>query len=221
MAEPTTIMMAVSAASSAAGALQSLQQGRYQAAMYELQGEMALAKAQRDAVNAEIQANDVLRKLRQTNSAAIARGFAGGVSGFSGSAKLVQDVNEKFAGRDFKNLQIAAKEKRSFGEIQKMMFEEAADAAVSSSRFDAFTKLASAAATTYALMPGGAPTSEAVSGYQGYSNQLNQFGSEYSSLYGGNAALPNYNIGTNFNTGFMTGPQYNIGPLYNAGGYSG
>ena len=157
MAEPTTIMMAVSAASSAAGALQSLQQGRYQAAMYELQGEMALAKAQRDAVNAEIQANDVLRKLRQTNSAAIARGFAGGVSGFSGSAKLVQDVNEKFAGRDFKNLQIAAKEKRSFGEIQKMMFEEAADAAVSSSRFDAFTKLASAAATTYALMPGGAP----------------------------------------------------------------
>ena len=220
MAEPTTIMMAVSAVSSAAGALQSLQQGRYQAAMYELQGEMALAKAQRDAVNAEIQANDVLRKLRQTNSAAIARGFAGGVSGFSGSAKLVQEVNEKFAGRDFKNLQIAAEEKRSFGEIQKMMFEEAADAAVSSSRFDAFTKLASAAATTYALMPGGAPTT-AVSGSQGYANQVKQFGSEYSSLYGGNAALPNYNIGTNFNTGFMTGPQSNIGPLYNAGGYSG
>ena len=220
MAEPTTIMMAVSAVSSAAGALQALQQGRYQAAMYELQGEMALAKSQRDAVNAEIQANDVLRKLRQTNSAAIARGFAGGVSGFSGSAKLVQDVNEKFAGRDFKNLQIAAKEKRSFGEIQKMMFEEAADAAVSSSRFDAFTKLASAAATTYALMPGGAPTT-AVSGSQGYANQVKQFGSEYSSLYGGNAALPNYNIGTNFNTGFMTGPQSNIGPLYNAGGYSG
>ena len=220
MAEPTTIMMAVSAVSSAAGALQALQQGKYQAAMYELQGEMALAKAQRDAVNAEIQANDVLRKLRQTNSAAIARGFAGGVSGFSGSAKLVQEVNEKFAGRDFKNLQIAAKEKRSFGEIQKMMFEEAADAAVSSSRFDAFTKLASAAATTYALMPGGAPTT-AVSGSQGYANQVKQFGSEYSSLYGGNAALPNYNIGTNFKTGFMTGPQSNIGPLYNAGGYSG
>ena len=220
MAEPTTIMMAVSAVSSAAGALQSLQQGRYQAAMYELQGEMVLAKAQRDAVNAEIQANDVLRKPRQTNSAAIARGFAGGVSGFSGSAKLVQEVNEKFAGRDFKNLQIAAKEKRSFGEIQKMMFEEAADAAVSSSRFDAFTKLASPAATTYPLMPGGAPTT-AVSGSQGYANQVKQFGSEYSSLYGGNAALPNYNIGTNFNTGFMTGPQSNIGPLYNAGGYSG
>ena len=173
MAEPTTIMMAVSAVSSAAAALQSLQQGRYQAAMYELQGEMVLAKAQRDAVNAEIQANDVLRKLRQTNSAAIARGFAGGVSGFSGSAKLVQEVNEKFAGRDFKNLQIAAKEKRSFGEIQKMMFEEAADAAVSSSRFDAFTKLASAAATTYALMPGGAPGGGA--SVPGFENAGKQF----------------------------------------------
>ena len=193
MAEPTTIMMAISAASSAAGALQSLQQGRNQAAMYELQGDMALAKAERDAVNAEIQANDVLRKLRQTNSAAIARGFAGGVSGFSGSAKLVQEVNEKFAGRDFKNLQVAAKEKRSFGQIQKMMFDEAADAAVSSSKFDAFTKLASAAATTYQLMPGGSPTG--VSGFEGYSNQVSEFGSQYSSLYGGNSALPNYNIG--------------------------
>jgi len=174
MAEPTTIMMAVSAASQAAGALQALQQGRYQAAMYELQGEMALAKSERDAVNAEIQANDVLRKLRQINSAAIARGFAGGVSGFSGSAKLVQDVNEKFAGRDFKNLQIAAKEKRSFGEIQKLMFEEAADAAVSSSKFDAFTKLASAAATTYALMPGGAPGGGAsVPGFENAGSQIN------------------------------------------------
>jgi hypothetical protein len=173
MAEPTTIMMAVSAASQAAGALQALQQGRSQAAMYELQGEMALAKSQRDAVNAEIQANDVLRKLRQTNSAAIARGFAGGVSGFSGSAKLVQEVNEQYAGRDFKNLQVAAKEKRSFGEIQKMMFEEAADAAVSSSRFDAFTKLASAAATTYSLMPGGAPGGGA--SVPGFENAGKQF----------------------------------------------
>ena len=174
--EASTVMTAVSAASSALGALQSLQQGRYQAAMYELQGEMALAKSQRDAVNAEIQANDVLRKLRQINSAAIARGFAGGVSGFSGSAKLVQDINEKFAGRDFKNLQIAAKEKRSFGEIQKMMFEEAADAAESSSMFDALTKTAMAAAGAYSLAKGGGlftQTPEAVPGFQNAGAQIN------------------------------------------------
>jgi len=168
------VMTGLSVLSSGLGAIQSYQQGRYQAAMYELQGEMALAKSQRDAVNAEIQANDVLRKLRQINSAAIARGFAGGVSGFSGSAKLVQDINEKFAGRDFKNLQIAAKEKRSFGEIQKMMFEEAADAAQSSSMFDALTKTAMAAAGAYALMPGGGPVpTEAVAGFENAGAQIN------------------------------------------------
>ena len=187
--EASTIMTAVSAASSALGALQSLQQGRYQAAMYELQGKMSQAKAERDAVNAEIQANDVLRKLRQVNSAAIARGFAGGISGFSGSAKLVQDINEKFAGRDFKNLQIAAKEKRSFGEIQKMMFEEAADAAESSSMFDALGKTAMAAANAYSLMPGGAP--EVASGFQGYSNQVTEYGTS-PGILGGNMALPDY-----------------------------
>jgi len=168
------VMTGLSVLTSGLGAIQSYQQGRYQAAMYELQGEMALAKSQRDAVNAEIQANDVLRKLRQTNAAAIARGFAGGVSGFSGSAKLVQDINEKFAGRDFKNLQIAAKEKRSFGEIQKMMFEEAADAAQSSSMFDALSKTAMAAAGAYALMPGGGPVpTEAVSGFENAGAQIN------------------------------------------------
>lgn len=204
MAEPTTIMMAVSAASQAMSAVQALQQGRAQAAMYELQGEMAQAKAQRDAVNAEIQANEVLRKLRSTNSAAIARGFAGGVSGFSGSAKLIQEVNEKYAGRDFKNLQIEAKEKRSFGDIQRMMFEEAADAAISSSRFDALTKVASAAMTTAQLMPGGSPTPDtgsAVPGFENAGSQINTMNTYTGSVY------PDYNP-------FSTGPQYNIGPRY-------
>lgn len=195
MSDPATFMTVVSAASSAMGAVQALRQGQYQSAMYELQGEMALAKYERDAVNAELQANEVLRKLRQTNAAAIARGFAGGVSGFSGSAKLVQEVNERYAGRDFKNLQVAAKEKRSFGQIQNMMFQEAADAAVESSMFDALTKVASAAITTSKLMPGGAPdTSSAVSGFEGYADQVSSYGSQ-SGLLGGNMALPEYNIG--------------------------
>ena len=149
------VMTGLSVLSTGLGAIQAYNQGQYQSAMYKLQGDMTLAKSERDAVNAEIQANEVLRKLRQTNAAAIARGFAGGVSGFDGSAKLVQDINEKFAGRDFKNLQVAAKEKRSFGQIQSMMFEEAADAAASSSIFDSLTKVATGAMTAYALMPGG------------------------------------------------------------------
>ena len=190
-----SIWTAISIASGGLQAVQALRQGQAQSAMYELQGEMALANAERQAVNAELQANEVLRNLRRTNAAAIARGFAGGVSGFSGSSKLIQEVNEQYAGRDFKNLQVAAKEKRSFGQIQNMMFQEAADAAVESSVFDALSTVATTALTAYQLSPGGAPTSEAVSGYQGYANQVKQFGTEYSSLYGGNAAFPNYNIG--------------------------
>lgn len=195
MALEATTLSYIAAGAQALSAVQALQQGRYQAAQYELQGKMAQAKAERDAVNAEIQANDVLRKLRQTNAAAIARGFAGGVSGFSGSAKLVQEVNEKFAGRDFKNLQIAAKEKRSFGEIQKQMFEEAADAAISGSRFSALTKLATAAVTYGKTMPGGgaADTSSAVPGFEGYSSQVGM----------------DYNIGPDFT------------PIKNFGGYGG
>ena len=175
----------ITAGAQGLSAIQSLRQGQMQAAMYELQGEMAQAKAQRDAVNAEIQANDVLRKLRSTNATAIARGFAGGVSGFSGSAKLIQEVNEKYAGRDFKNLQIEAKEKRAFGDIQRMMFEEAADAAVENSYFDALTKVASAAVTYGQTMPGGgasASSSSAVPGFQGYSSQVGM----------------NYNIGPDY-----------------------
>jgi hypothetical protein len=192
-----SIWTALSAASSALSAVQALRQGQSQSAMYELQGEMALANAEREAVNAELQANEVLKNLQRTNAAAIARGFAGGVSGFSGSAKLIQEVNEKFAGRDFKNLQVAAKEKRSFGQIQSMMFQEAADAAVESSVFDALSTAASGVMTAYKFQTGGAP--EAVSGYQGYANQVTQYGTK-PGLLGGNMALP----------GYMKSP-YNIG----------
>lgn len=179
MALEATTLAYISAGAQAFSALNALQQGRIASAQYELQGEMSLAKAERDAVNAEIQANNVLRKLRQTNAAAIARGFAGGIEGFSGSAKLIQDVNEKYAGKDFKNLQIAAKEKRSFGQIQKMMFEEAADAAVESSYFDALTKVTSAVVTYNKLIPGGGAT-DTGSAVPGFENYQYQVGTDYS-----------------------------------------
>lgn len=191
-----SIWTVLSAASSALSAVQALRQGQAQSAMYESQGEMALANAERQAVNAELQANEVLRNLQRTNAAAIARGFAGGVPGFSGSAKLVQEVNEQYAGRDFKNLQVAAKEKRSFGQIQSMMFQEAADAAVSSSVFDALSTAASGVMTAYKFQTGGVPgqnTTSAVSGFEGYQSQ----------------------VGMNL----MQGPDFT--PIKNFGGYGG
>ena len=185
---------AASAVSSVMGAFQSMQQGAAAESQYEIQAAQARAKAEREAVNAEIEGNNVLRKLRQTNAAAVARGFSGGVSGFSGSAKLIQEVNAKNAGRDFTNLQRTAAERRSYGEVQEMMFLEAADNAKSSSTFDAISGLAGAAFNAYALMPGGG-TPSPVAGYEGYTSQVSTYGSSYSSLLGGNSILPNYSIG--------------------------
>lgn len=145
---------------SAAG---SIQQGRQQAQMYELQAQQAKLKAQRDALQYEQQANGVLDRLLQTNAVAAAKGFAGGVSGFSGSAKLIQDVNQKRAGKDIGVLQEGAKSAQSFGDIQSMMLTEAADQAITGSYFDAFGKIGTAAYMYSQLKPGDVTVSGNVS----------------------------------------------------------
>lgn len=135
----------ISAASSVLGAFGAIQQGKQQSAMYKLQGQQAQLKASREQLQYEQQANQTLQRLSQTNAAAAARGFAGGVSGFSGSAKLVQDVSSQRAGKDIGVLQESGKAAKSFGDIQKSMFESAADQAITSSYFDAIGKIGSAA----------------------------------------------------------------------------
>lgn len=135
----------IAAGSSVLSAVGSIQQGRQQSQMYELQAQQAKLKAQRDALQYEQQANSVLDRLLQTNAAAAAKGFAGGVSGFSGSAKLIQDVNQKRGGKDIGVLQEGAKTAQSFGEIQANMLTEAADQAITGSYFDAIGKIGTAA----------------------------------------------------------------------------
>jgi hypothetical protein len=135
----------IAAGSSLLSAVGSIQQGKQQAQMYELQAQQAKLKAQRDALQYEQQANTVLDRLIQTNAAAAAKGFAGGVSGFSGSAGLVQDINAQRAGKDIGVLHEGAKTAQSFGDIQSMMLTEAADQAVTGSYFDAVGKIGTAA----------------------------------------------------------------------------
>jgi hypothetical protein len=135
----------ISAGSSILGAFGAIRQGKQQAAMYKLQGQQAQLKASRDQLQYEQQANQTMGRLLQTNAAAAARGFASGVSGFSGSAKLVQERNEFVAGKDIGVLQESGKAAKSFGDIQASMFREAADQAVTSSYFDAIGKIGSAA----------------------------------------------------------------------------
>lgn len=144
----------ISAASSVASAFQSLQAGRQQSEMYKLQAAQARLKASRDALQYEQQGNLMFENLLRVNAAAAAKGFAGGVQGFSGSAKLIQERNERVAGRDINIMQQSAKEALSYGEIQDAMLRDAADQAISGSYFDAMSKIGTAAYLYTTLKPG-------------------------------------------------------------------
>ena len=140
-------MQYVAAAAAVVSAVGSIRQGKDQASMYRLQAQQATLKASRDALQYEQQANSVLDRVLQNNATAAAKGFAGGVSGFSGSAKLVQERSTKVAGKDVAVLQEGAKSALSFGEIQSNMLNEAAKDAITGSYFDAIGKLGMAAAS--------------------------------------------------------------------------
>ena len=138
-------MQYVAIASSVLSAVGSIQQGKQQKEMFKLQAAQADLKSRRDALQYEQQANQVLERLLANNATGAAKGFAGGVSGFSGSAKLVQERSERVAGRDIAIMQEGAKSAISFGEIQANMLREAGDQAVRGSYFDAIAKLGTAA----------------------------------------------------------------------------
>lgn len=144
----------IAVGSAGLSAIGSIRQGQQQAQMYELQAQQAKLKGERDALQYEQQANGVLDRLLQTNAVAAAKGFAGGVSGFSGSAKLIQNVNQKRAGKDIGVLQEGAKSAQSFGDIQSMMLTEAADNAITGSYFDAFASIGQGAFMYSQLSPG-------------------------------------------------------------------
>tara|TARA_R110000822_G_scaffold165150_1_gene305706 strand:+ start:658 stop:1176 length:519 start_codon:yes stop_codon:yes gene_type:complete len=149
-----TPMMALQIAGTVFSAVQSMKQGAAQKSQYQIKAAQAKAKAERDSANALIEGNNVLNKLKETNAQAVATGFAGGVSGFSGSSALIQQINETYAGRDLRQLDLSARERLTFGQIQSEMFLEAGDMAEDSATFDALTSLTTGAISTMTLMPG-------------------------------------------------------------------
>jgi len=148
----------VAVGSSVLSAVGSIQHGKQQASMYRMQAQQAQLKASRDALQYEQQANSVLDRLLQNNATAAAKGFAGGVSGFSGSAKLIQERSSKVAGKDLGILQEGASSSLSFGQIQSGMLNEAASTAITGSYFDAIGKLGVAAVAYNQTFAGKATT---------------------------------------------------------------
>lgn len=149
-------IMAIASAASAVG---SIQQGAAQKAMYELQGAQASLEARRKALQYEQRANETLRKLNEANAAVRARAFAGGVSGFDGSAALVQIASGTRAGRDYMtDIQNALESERSGG-FQQQLYKQAGKTAMRAGYFDAAGKLGMAAGQYGKI--GGAPTKPA------------------------------------------------------------
>lgn len=130
-------MMAVSAAG-------SIKQGEDQRTMYNLQAEQTRIQGERQAIQYEFQANQVLRKVNATNAAVVARGYAGGVQGFSGSSALIQAVNETRGGREFQFALDNAGAARRGSLIQGTLYESAGTTARNTGYFDAAGKLGQA-----------------------------------------------------------------------------
>jgi len=135
----------ISAASSAFSAFSSFSQGKSQQAIYNLQAMQADAESKRKALEYEQRANETLRKVNIANAANASRRYAGGVLGFEGSAKLIETMNLKEAGRDFMTDISNVSNALMTGSIQGSIFRTAGKAAARGGLFDAAGKLATGA----------------------------------------------------------------------------
>jgi hypothetical protein len=135
----------ISAASSVFSAFSSFSQGKSQQAMYKLQAMQTQAEASRKALQYEERANETLRKVTAANAANASRRYAGGVLGLEGSAKLVETMNLKEAGRDFMADISNASNALMAGSAQSDIFGTAGKIAARGGLLDAAGKLATGA----------------------------------------------------------------------------
>jgi len=135
----------ISAASSVFSAFSSFSQGKSQQAMYRLQAMQTQAEASRKALQYEERANETLRKVTSANAANASRRYAGGVLGLEGSAKLVETMNLKEAGRDFMADISNASNALMTGSTQADIFGTAGKIAARGGLLDAAGKLATGA----------------------------------------------------------------------------
>lgn len=140
----------------ALSAVNSIQAGKARARQFELQGQQASLEGKQRALAEEQKASMVLQRLNETNAAARARGSAGGVQAFEGSAALIQDVNTRRAGKEFQVSLANAAGAERMGEAQMAMYASAANQAEKQGYFQAAMSIASGAFQYSQL--GAAPT---------------------------------------------------------------
>jgi hypothetical protein len=143
-------------AATAVSAYGSIKQGQDKKKYYDQQAAMTRIETERAAIKYEFQANQILQRTNAANAAVIARGYAGGVNAFEGSAGLIQAVNNTRGGKEFAFALSGAESQRRNGLIQASLYEDAGATAERTGYFDAFGKIAGA--SMMASSVGGKPS---------------------------------------------------------------
>jgi hypothetical protein len=143
-------------AATAVSAYGSIKQGQDKKKYYDQQAAMTRIETERAAIKYEFQANQILQRTNAANAAVIARGYAGGVNAFEGSAGLIQAVNNTRGGKEFAFALSGAESQRRNGLIQASLYENAGATAERTGYFDAFGKIAGA--SMMASSVGGKPS---------------------------------------------------------------
>lgn len=146
----------------AVGAYGSIKEGQDKKKYYNQMAAQTRIETERAAIKYEFQANQILQRTNAANAAVIARGFAGGVNAFDGSAQLIQTVNNTRGGKEFAFALSGADSQRRNGLIQASLYEDAGATALRTGYFNAAGKLGMAAASASSL--GGAPGAERAGG---------------------------------------------------------
>lgn len=140
-------MAQVAVAMAVVSAFGSIQEGKAKQDYYKLQAAQTRVETDRKAIQYQFQANQILQRVNATNASVIARGFAGGVQGFDGSAGLTQVINNTRGGKEFAFALGSADAVRRGGLIQATLYENAGETAKKAGYFDAAGKLAMAGAS--------------------------------------------------------------------------
>ena len=152
-------MAEVAVAMAVVSAFGSIQEGKAKKDYYQMQAAQTRVESERKAIQSQFRANQILQRINSTNASVIARGFAGGVQGFDGSAAVVQAINNTRGGKEFAFELGTADAVRRGGLIQATLYESAGKTAERAGYFDAAGKLGMAG-LSYSKI-GSAPTTQA------------------------------------------------------------
>jgi hypothetical protein len=132
-------------ASNVLSGIQSIRQGSIMKNQYELQALQTLTEMERQQYNATVEGAARLDKLQRIQSANLAKNYARGVGGLSGSALLNQIISDQEYGKDYKMELYNIANIGSTGKVNADIYKASAKAAPIDAALDAGIKLGEAA----------------------------------------------------------------------------